>query len=99
MFRQYEPLRIHKNYQSLLPITDVPEKRLQAGDSGSIQRWPHKAGILREIICDCVKLTDSGHFHGYEIDDIEPVLANDLPACFKQSPRHQKTKTLRKRHK
>jgi len=58
-----------------------------------------RTGILQEIICDCVKLTDSSHFYKYEIEDIEPALANDVPACFKQSPQRQKMKTSRKRHK
>jgi len=45
-----------------------------------------RTGVLQEIICDCVKLADDGHFHEYEIENIEPVSANDVPACFKQSP-------------
>jgi len=58
-----------------------------------------RTGVLQEIICDCVKLTDSSHFHEYEIEHIDLVLANDVPTCFKQSPQHQKMKTSRKRHK
>jgi len=56
-----------------------------------------RTGILQEIICDCVKLTDSSHLHEYEIEDIEPALANDVPACFTQSLRHQIKKTSRNR--
>jgi hypothetical protein len=48
-----------------------------------------RTGILQEIICDCVKLTDSSHFHEYEIEDIEPCIASVAPACFKQSSRQQ----------
>jgi hypothetical protein len=46
-----------------------------------------------------VKLTDSSHFHEYELEDVEPDLVNHVPACLKQSPLHQLMKTSRKRHK
>ena len=56
-----------------------------------------RTGILQEIICDCVKLTDSSHFYEYEIEDVAPAHVKRVPVCLKQSPQHQIMKTSRKR--